>query len=146
MPPGRHSGQAHAVLLGLCFNAHERRSFGLRLNRPNRAPIHEQQIIGVTRLQWKLLHGHIAPRAQIHLTARLHDPAALGQQCIDILSGQLFGVGISASKPKTAICPIYPDAASLWLHSLGQGPAPALFPYRQWPCFFGLTSYRHTRD
>ena len=68
-------------------------SFRLCLNRPNRASIDEQQIIGVARLQWKLAHGDPAPRAEVRLRARLHDPAALREECIDVSSGQLFGVG-----------------------------------------------------
>ncbi len=33
------------------------------------------------------------PAPRVHLRARLHDPSALDQQRIDVLSGELFGCG-----------------------------------------------------
>jgi hypothetical protein len=38
---------------------------------------------------------HTARRAKIDLRAVLYDPAALLQQLIDVLSGTLFGVGMT---------------------------------------------------
>ena len=45
----------------------------------------------VTTLQ--LPHDHATPRAEVHLVARLHDPAGFAEQAIDVLSGKLFGSG-----------------------------------------------------
>src|SRR5262245_33186475 len=76
----RHAAQ---IARGLVREAGECRAFRLRLEHAAQRSADKQRIIDRPRRGRELAYGDTEPGAAVHLLARLHQPAGLGQLAVN---------------------------------------------------------------
>ena len=85
-------GHAAHIARGLVREAREGRAFRLRLDDAAQCSADEQGIVDRAGGRRELAHGDAEPGAAVHLLARLHQPAGLGQLAVDRHSRAVFGM------------------------------------------------------
>lgn len=84
-------GKAVEVLAGLRLDAGESVPLRLRLDHADRPGVGVEHVIGVTRGERELPHGHSQARRDVHLGVVLHNPASLLKLAVNLLSRFLLG-------------------------------------------------------
>jgi hypothetical protein len=85
-------GHASHVARGLVRKARKGRAFRFRLDDPAQSTADEERIINRAGGGGELAHSDTEVRAEVHVLARLHDPAGLGQLAVDRHPSAVFGV------------------------------------------------------
>jgi hypothetical protein len=85
-------GHAAHIARGLVREAREGCTFRLRLDDAAQGSADEQRIIDRPGGRAELAHGDAEPRAAVHLLARLHQPAGLGQLAVNRHPRAVFGM------------------------------------------------------
>ena len=68
------------------------RAFRLRLDDATERSPDEESIVDRAGIRREFAHRHAEPRADVHLFARLHQPAGLGQLAVDRRPRAVFGM------------------------------------------------------
>ena len=85
-------GHAAHISFRLIRETRQSRPVRLRLNNAAQRAIDEEGVIDRADAGCELAHSDAEPRAEVHLLARLHEPAGLGQLLVDGRPRAVFGV------------------------------------------------------